>query len=79
METKYEKGITFPREGYPVDDSQDQVLLNEYEPPRTQKTGVETEGGFCASEQIEEEIKAKDGQGVEVEEYKSFENNITFD
>lgn len=53
--------------------------MKEYEPPQTKKTAVETEGGFCASEPLEED-PTSDPQAVEVEEYISIENNeITFD
>lgn len=52
-----------------------QTALCPYEAPVTRRTGVETEGGFCASEasiKIEEEI-------IEVEDYTEITNEITFD
>lgn len=56
----------------------DKCRLGNYEPPRITKTEVETEGGFCVSEEIKNVTPTNDA--VEVDEYISIENNeITFD
>lgn len=43
-----EKSVSFPKEKK-LDEHQKMILMKDYEPPRTKKTGVETESGFCGS------------------------------
>ena len=45
-----EKSVSFPDGKNLEDERQKTLLMRDYEPPKTTKTGVETEGGFCASE-----------------------------
>ena len=47
-----------------------------YETPFVKRTQVETESGFCAGSQVS--IEKKEGN-VEVDEYNSIENEVTFD
>lgn len=62
-----------------VEMQREDFLVKEYEPPQTKKTGVETEGSFCASESIENNPQS-DSKAVEVDEYIPIENNeISFD
>lgn len=64
-----EKSVSFPGGKNLEDERQKILLMKDYEPPKTKKTGVETEGGFCASEPSGE-IEAKDSP-IEVDEYVS--------
>lgn len=70
----------FPQEGKPqVEEQLSHTAKAPYEAPVTIRTLVETEGSFCASEEIKEDPKSEE-KAVEVEEYISIENNeITFD
>lgn len=45
-----EKSVSFPDGKNLEDERQKTLLMKDYEPPKTKKTGVETEGGFCASD-----------------------------
>ena len=47
-----------------------------YESPFTRRTRVEAESGVCAGSQVE--IQATEGN-VEVDEYASIENDVTFE
>lgn len=48
-----------------------------YEAPATRRAGVETEGGFCGSgEQVD--VSATQ-QTIEVKEYETIDNKVTFD
>lgn len=52
----------------------------EYEAPSTKKTQVELEDGVCGTTGSNVSIKKTDnGNNVEVDEYISVENDITFE
>ena len=53
-----------------------QMKRTVYEAPRTTHFLVEMEAAFCVGSQTE--IKVEDST-IEVEEYDSFENKVTFD
>lgn len=49
---------------------------NFYEPPVTERFHVELESGLCAASYTEID---NTGSTIEVEEYESFDNTVTFD
>lgn len=49
--------------------------MNNYESPFTKKTQVELEDGICAGS----EVSIQKTQNVEVDEYISVENDVTFE
>lgn len=50
---------------------------DDYQPPRTIRTRVQTEGSFCASgDEVNVDV---DDQKIEVEEYQEIGNEISFD
>lgn len=54
--------------------------MKEYEAPFTKKTQVELEDGVCGTTGSNVSIKKTDnGNNVEVDEYISVENDITFE
>lgn len=78
-----EKSVSFPDGKNLEDERQKTLLMKDYEPPKTKKTGVETEGGFCASEPSGT-IGATEQDPIEVKEYVSIGGDdgkidITFD
>jgi|GEM_PF-5054963 hypothetical protein len=78
-----EKSVSFPDGKNLEDERQKTLLMKDYEPPKTKKTGVETEGGFCASEPSGT-IDATEQDPIEVKEYVSIGGDdgkidITFD
>ena len=77
-----EKSVSFPDGKNLEDERQKTLLMKDYEPPKTKKTGVETEGGFCASEPSGTIDTEQDP--IEVKEYVSIGGDdgkidITFD
>lgn len=49
MTKEEEKRVSFPDGKNLMDKHQEEFLMKNYEPPKTKKTKVETEGGFCGS------------------------------
>ena len=56
----------------------EQMKRTVYEAPTTELFQIELEGGFMQSSAVETVIKVEDTT-FEVEEYDSFENQITFE
>lgn len=82
VKNEEEKRVFFSDGKNLKDERQTTLLMKDYEPPKTKKTRVETEGGFCASEPSGE-INTDNSSPIEVDEYVSIGDDgkidITFD